>query len=232
MERHFTLSGSSNFRLKNSAGKIISNRKADLEEICDYFALQIDNPMNVLTQDMARQFLNSSTPSDKYKFFMKGTQLELLDGDYLHLEQLIDIMDQELFKKLKDLEIYEEKAKKAKSLLTLSEKHDTLRQKIWGLGYQMAWAQVMEEEREVLALDDALRKADETIESENTKASEAGDAFEKANRALECANAAVMELKEGLVPIREEKDLVKQGHEKFKAEAMNSHVKPPLSVAY
>lgn len=77
VERHFSRAGSSNFKLKSSSGKIISSRKSDLDEICDYFALQIDNPMNVLTQDMARQFLNNSIPLDKYKFFMKGTQLNI-----------------------------------------------------------------------------------------------------------------------------------------------------------
>lgn len=230
VERHFSRSGSSNFRLKSSTGSLISNRKADLEEICDYFALQIDNPMNVLTQDMARQFLNSSTPADKYKFFMKGTQLEHLDGDYLQIEQSVDIMDQDLFKKMKHVETYEEEAKKAKSLLTLSEKHDTLRQKIRGFGFQMAWAQVEEQEGFVTAHDDDLRKTASMIESANQKAIEASDTFDNANRALEHANATVMEFKEGLVPIQEEKDLVKQEHDKFKAEAMNSRVKIPPSV--
>ena len=108
VQRHFSRSGSSNFRLKSSTGRLVSNRKADLDEICDYFALQIDNPMNVLTQDMARQFLNDSSPSDKYKFFMKGTQLEHLDGDYLQIEQSIDKIDQDLFKNINDVKIYEE----------------------------------------------------------------------------------------------------------------------------
>lgn len=224
VERHFSRSGSSNFRLKSSTGRLISNRKADLEEICDYFALQIDNPMNVLTQDMARQFLNSSTPSDKYKFFMKGTQLEHLGGDYLQIEQSIEHMEQDLFKNLKDVEIYEEEAKKARALLTLSEKGDTLRQKLRGLRDQSAWAQVEEQEKYVTVYNNDLRNAVSTIESAKLEAIEVSDTFDKANRALEQANAAVTELKESLVPIQEEKDLVKQEHDKFKAEAMNSHV--------
>lgn len=230
VERHFSRSGSSNFRLKTSTGRLISNRKADLEEICDYFALQIDNPMNVLTQDMARQFLNSSTPVEKYKFFMKGTQLEHLDGDYLQIEQSIDKIDQDLFKNLKDVEIFEEEAKKAKSLLMLSEKHETLREKIRGFSFQMAWAQVEEQERYVMACDDDLRKAAERIESAKQKAVEESDTFDNANRALELANAAVKALNEGLVPIQEDKDLVKHEHDKYKAEAMNSHVKSSSSV--
>lgn len=225
MERHFSRSGSSNFRLKSSTGRLISNRKADLDEICDYFALQIDNPMNVLTQDMARQFLNNSTPSDKYKFFMKGTQLEHLDGDYVQIEQSMDKIDQDLFRNVKDVEIYEEEAKKAKSLLLLSEKHDTLRQKIRAFGHQMAWAQVEEQEGHVTACDDQLRKIAATIESAKKEAVEASDTFDTADRALENAYAIVNELKEGVAPIQDEKDIVKQQYDRFKSEAMSSQVR-------
>jgi len=29
--------------------------------------IQVDNPMNILTQDTARQFLSNSTPEEKYQ---------------------------------------------------------------------------------------------------------------------------------------------------------------------
>lgn len=224
IERHFSRSGSSSFRLKNSTGRLISNRKVDLDEICDYFALQIDNPINVLTQDMARQFLNNSSASEKYKFFMKGTQLEHLDGDYLQIEQSIDKIDQDLFKNLKDVEFYEEEAKKARSLLLLSEKHDALRRKIKELGDQMAWAQVEEQEKIMASYDADLLKSVKTIETLRREAVEASDRFDVAGQALERANAAVVELKEALVPVQIEKDRVKQEHDKFKAEALSYQV--------
>lgn len=225
VERHISRSGASNYKLKSSTGRIVSNRKADLEEICDYFALQIDNPMNVLTQDMARQFLNNSSPLEKYKFFMKGTQLEHLDGDYLQIEQNIEVIDQDLYQKVKDVEILEEKMNKAKSLLMLSEKHDSLRAKIKGYGYQMAWAQVEEQERVVTDFDKRLQKADELIENAEQEASVAGSTFDVANQAFEQMNASVLDLKVKLIPIQEEKERVKIGHENFKAEALNSQVR-------
>lgn len=228
VQRHFSRSGSSTFRLKSSAGRLVSNRKADLDEICDYFALQIDNPMNVLTQDMARQFLSDSTPSDKYKFFMKGTQLEHLDGDYLQIEQNIDKIDQDLFKNLKDVEMYEEEANKARALLMLSEKHDALRYKIGRLSFQMAWAQVEEQEGYVVSFENELRKVAEMIENADREAAEASETFDNANQALERANAAVAEFQDSLVPIQGEKDSVKQENERTKAEARISLVNLPL----
>lgn len=225
VERHFSRAGSSNFKLKSSSGKIISNRKFDLDEICDYFALQIDNPMNVLTQDMARQFLNNSTPLDKYKFFMKGTQLEHLDGDYLQIEQSIDQMSADLEARSPDVQEYEEELKKAQNLLLLSEKHDTLRTKIRDYGHQMAWAQVEEQEREARAIDENLRKATKAIENARRQVVEASTIFDNLHQGYERANAAVHELEESLRPVQEEKDIAKEEFDKFKADAMTAQVR-------
>ena len=224
VERSFSRTGSSGFKLKTSTGRLISTRKGDLEEICDYFALQIDNPMNVLTQDMARQFLNNSSPVEKYKFFMKGTQLEHLDGDYLQIEQSIDKIDQDLFKQVADLKTFEEEARKARSLLELSERQDKLRARIQNFSHQMAWAQVEEQEQYVLSYDTDLRKADAIIERAGAKAAEAGDVFSNANEAYENARSIVGDVKSARAPILEEKESVKADFDKFKAEALGLRV--------
>ncbi len=229
VERHFSCAGSSSFRIKSCTGRLVSNRKTDLDDICDYFALQIDNPMNVLTQDMARQFLNNSNPTDKYRFFLKGTQLEQLDGDYMQIELSINQIMDDLEKSERDVKEYEEEARKAKALFVLSEKHDSLRQKIRGLGHQMAWAQVEEQERKVLACEDVLRRHDQLVENTNMEVVQNSDSFDTAHQAMERANAAVVELREGLVPIIEEKEQAKNEFDKFKDEALTSQVQSHLS---
>ncbi|KAL8998456.1 MAG: hypothetical protein Q9169_002493 [Polycauliona sp. 2 TL-2023] len=220
VERHFTRSGTSNFKLKSATGRLISTRKADLEEICDYFALQIDNPMNVLTQDMARQFLSNSTPQDKYKFFMKGTQLEHLDGDYLQIEQSIDRMDQDLGKNLADIGAYEEEAKKAKRNLDLSNKHDTLRETIRILSPQMAWAQVEEIERKLADTEQELAKITEDIAVAEQKTNTCTDEFEVADLEFQGHTRQAEELQETLAPHANHKDQAKQKHDQAKKEAL------------
>lgn len=230
VERHFSRAGSSSFKLKSSSGKIISSRKSDLDEICDYFALQIDNPMNVLTQDMARQFLNNSTPFDKYKFFMKGTQLEHLDGDYLQIEQSIDQMSADLEARLPDVQEYGESLKKAQNILLLSEKHDTLRTKIRDYEHQMAWAQVEEKETDVQTIDENLRKATEAIENARRQVVEASTMFNNFHQESERANAALHELEESLRPVHDEKGIAKEEFDKVKADAMTAQVGSPARL--
>ena len=231
VERHFSRSGSSSFKLKTSTGRMMSTRKADLEDICDYYALQIDNPMNVLTQDMARQFLNNSTPTDKYKFFMKGTQLEHLDGDYLIVEQNLEAIDQDLWKKTEDLNIFRERYEKARHLLSLSERQDTLRQRIKTLMNMMAWAQVEEREKELRMSHNKLARMDEKIEALEMKAAGLNEAFGQIEQSCEHAVQGVEDAKSALTPLQEEKDGIKREHDRFKAEQMALHVcLPPLKL--
>ena len=226
VERHFSRSGSSNFKLKSSTGRLISTRKGDLEEICDYFALQIDNPMNVLTQDMARQFLNSSTPHDKYKFFMKGTQLEHLDGDYLIVEQNLDMIDQDLWKKQEDLKVFEDRAQKARNLLALSERQDTLRDRIRRLSEMMAWVQVEEQEERLAVFNRKLSRTDEKIAASEMKAAGLGQAFSQTEQLSENANMALEQARSFVAPLQEGKDQMKDEFDSLKAEALTLHVVP------
>lgn len=48
--RRFTKEGSSTWKIKSKSGHIVSTRKDELSAICDHMNIQVDNPMNVLTQ--------------------------------------------------------------------------------------------------------------------------------------------------------------------------------------
>lgn len=181
--------------------------------------------MNVLTQDMARQFLNNSTPIDKYRFFFKGTQLEALDADYLLIEQSINQITLDLGNASGDVKDYEEAATKAKALLVLAEQQDTLREKIKGFGDQMAWAQVEEQEAKVLDWDNQLSEAAEIIEVTKAEEAKVTNSFKAVQEALYQANTTINELKEGLVPLLGEKDQAKKVSDNFKAEALKAQVK-------
>lgn len=125
----------------------MSTKKADLEDIIDAFAMQIDNPMNVLTQDMARQFLNDSTPKDKYKFFLKGTQLQALKDDYSLMMAGLEEMESKCATLKSDVQVLHtkyqtavEKARRADSLEEMKTR-ETL------LAHQQTWAEVERREK-------------------------------------------------------------------------------------
>ncbi|KAI9822924.1 MAG: Structural maintenance of chromosomes protein 6 [Thelocarpon impressellum] len=221
VERHFSRTGASNFRLKSASSRNISTRKAELEEICDYFALQIDNPMNVLTQDMARQFLNSSTATDKYRFFLKGVQLTQLDQDYELLGETIEQIQAKLASRAEDIKVVEERARKAAARWERWERQNTMRDRFRNFQRQMAWAQVVQEEQTLEKHDRVLEDADHTIMSAEAKAETAEQHREKTHNAAEIANEDVLELRGTLSPLQERKIQAKARFNENKTELLS-----------
>jgi chromosome segregation ATPase len=156
VERTFTISGSSGFKLKSSNGRIISTKKSDLDDITDFYALQLDNPLSVLTQDNARQFLNASTPADKYKFFMKGVQLEQLNQDYELLQDSIQQVENTFEDKQMHINNLEAKKAEADKNWIALVRTDNIRDEINTLRVKMAWAQVEDQENLLMAHDAEL----------------------------------------------------------------------------
>jgi chromosome segregation ATPase len=147
VERHFNRSGGSSFKLKDENGKIVSTKKGELEDIIDAFALQLDNPMNVLTQDNARQFLNDSNAKDKYKFFLKGTQLEGLRGEYDLLRFNTDSQQNKAETLIADIEALRKQMEVAVKKARQASTVDGMKKRERLLANQIAWARVEDEER-------------------------------------------------------------------------------------
>jgi chromosome segregation ATPase len=223
VQRHFSRTGTSGFKIQNENGKLISNKKSDLEDILDVFALQLDNPMNVLTQDMARQFLHNSTSSDKYKFFFKGTHLEQLDSDYRILEESVEL-NSHMLNNLKEastatkraFDTAEKKAERAKNHRNLTEIYRSYSR-------QMAWAQVAEQEKLLEDLENDIRDQDEVIQSREREAEESGTQLEAAEGAQERAKAKAAQLHEELIPRRDAKLQASENFNNKKKEVKDLH---------
>lgn len=164
VERRFNRNGNNSFKIKSANDKVISTVKKEITNIVEYFSLQVDNPLNVLSQDNARQFLNQASAKQKYKFFLQGVQLQQLDDEYRVMEDLLNSSENkegDLEIKLDNTRQDYERAKKDYALYAESEKmrqqHRLLRQKL-------AWSQVASMERKVGETEDKLVRADSIIE--------------------------------------------------------------------
>lgn len=92
IERRISKDGASGYKIKSSStGKTISTKREELAAICDHMSIQVDNPLTILSQDSARQFLNSSTPEDKYKVSVDThSRLTILDAQLLIIAVLYE----------------------------------------------------------------------------------------------------------------------------------------------
>lgn len=195
VERHFSKSGASGFKIKNAEEKIISTKKGDLDDILDYFAFQLDNPINVLTQDMARQFLSNSTPEDKYKFFIKGTQLETLDADYKLMEEHLDGMEAKLRSRRSDIGDLKEKAEQAEKRKKRLDASQSIQNNIQKTRWMHAWAQVEEQERILETYERDVVIQQQQIEEATDRASDATGTYDGHNQAFEAATNHLDSLK-------------------------------------
>ena len=53
--------GQSTLKLKNSKEKDVAGGRKELERMLDHFNIDVNNPINVMTQDSSRQFLQSGS---------------------------------------------------------------------------------------------------------------------------------------------------------------------------
>uniref|UniRef100_A0A8C9SWB3 Structural maintenance of chromosomes protein 6 n=1 Tax=Scleropages formosus TaxID=113540 RepID=A0A8C9SWB3_SCLFO len=142
VELRLSSEGLRTYKLKSKIGQLVSSKKDELVSILDHFNIQVDNPVSILTQEMSKHFLHSKGEGDKYKFFMKATQLEQMKEDYTYIMKTKNMTQNTVEKHeecLEDLKRkYLEKEDKYKSLASLDEMHAKLEE----LQNLMAWALV------------------------------------------------------------------------------------------
>lgn len=58
-----------------------------MKRICNYFNIQVNNPVCILNQDTARNFLHTTDPKKLYDLFLRATRLEEYYEEYLKIRQ-------------------------------------------------------------------------------------------------------------------------------------------------
>jgi chromosome segregation ATPase len=164
VERHFSKNGASGFKVKSEMGAIISTKKSEVDEIVEYYALQVDNPLNVLSQDNARQFLNQATPAQKYKYFFEGVQLEQLDRDYRLVQEFLEQSEAKAPLQRERVETLKADMKKAEKAYESAKSNGQARRQLRLLRNQVVWAQVTEEEQILANMDQEILDFEQTIE--------------------------------------------------------------------
>ncbi|KAM9553736.1 structural maintenance of chromosomes protein 6 isoform 2-T2 [Salvelinus alpinus] len=196
-----TREGMRTYKLKSKAGHLVSAKKDELLAILDHFNIQVDNPVSMLTQEMSKHFLHSKGEGDKYRFFMKATQLEQMKEDYSYIITTKNVTLDTVEKHEECLEglkrKYLEKEDRVKSLASLDDMHSKLEE----LKNQMAWALVSEMEKEVKPMREKLQseerstvKYDQKVDEWKAKVVEAEKKYKGIREQLEAITVRVQQL--------------------------------------
>lgn len=196
VERTIGSNGSGAWKIKNKDGKLVSTKRDDLNAICDHANIQVDNPMNILTQDAARQFLSASHADEKYQFFLRGTQLAQLASEYDIIQNNIQSITTQIGYKEQGLPLLREKLREKDALLNIVKKAADQRKKVEEYRKQLVWSVVrMSEDRlEAICIrvegmkikvEKASRLRDKAVEDERIHEEEITTAEKEKNTASE-----------------------------------------------
>lgn len=197
--------------MQSKTGKTISSKREELDELCDFYGIQVDNPITVLTQDLAREFLSSASNAKKYEFFAKGVQLEQLDQDYSLIAENIRYMEADLHSKKESLAVLRSRKEDAKKKLDRYEHAQDHERQHVQMQKQMAWAQVVEAEdllaEKVAQVQDAIAEVEriETVIPDlETRYAEADEKTSKAEEEVKKIDAELTPLEASSEGIKEE----------------------------
>ncbi|KAJ2016071.1 Structural maintenance of chromosomes protein 6 [Coemansia sp. S680] len=196
----------SQYKLRNGdTGEVVSKRKDDLVAITDHMAIQVDNPINILSQDAAREFLASTSPDKMYQFFLKGTQLHQLKEDLGAVSQAITRAEANIERKKEVLpEMRAEKRRWEKHYSDMKQAHD-FESKMDALSQQMAWAIVEEAEDEVGHIDEELGVNGQKVAKINDKVAEQTAFIDQINAEANLLSEQAQELLRQLEPLQAER---------------------------
>ncbi|WFC99623.1 RNA helicase [Malassezia yamatoensis] len=159
VERRILADGNGTWKIRGANGKTVSTKREELDAICDHANIQVDNPMNILTQDAARQFLGSSQPEDKYSFFLRGTQLTQLAQEYELIQTNIQRMKRTMARTEQLLPDLEQDAREANAQWQLVEQARAEQEKLNSMKDELVWSQVIAKENQLATVVESLVRA-------------------------------------------------------------------------
>ncbi|KAM7347033.1 structural maintenance of chromosomes 6 [Cochliomyia hominivorax] len=146
------------YTIKSANGLVITKKVDDLHRILMYHNIQVDNPVFVLNQDSAREFLKELEPSKNYTLFLKATQVDVIMeklNECLHLHKThtdeLNIYKIKLDKQREDITEHEEKLKQILSF-------EKLKDELLFAELEYSWLLVHQKENELKEIEEKIEK--------------------------------------------------------------------------
>uniref|UniRef100_A0A182W032 Peptide methionine sulfoxide reductase B1, chloroplastic n=1 Tax=Anopheles minimus TaxID=112268 RepID=A0A182W032_9DIPT len=165
-ERTIQATGSGSYKLKNEHGHVVTTSRAELLKVLLAFNIQVDNPICVLNQDSARSLLKDSDESKHYTFFSKATQIDTIKQKLndcatiaAQASSVLAVKEKSLQFLTNEIEVLEEKQHNLESVGRLGEMLKELQA-------LLAWRKVLDQEQQLAAVDDELKKLKSSIEEQ------------------------------------------------------------------
>lgn len=129
----------------------MSTKRADLNRILAKMNLQVDNPVCILNQETAKNFLHSNDEHQKYKLFERATQMDVMCRDFSTAEEELAKSKSCMKEKIHSLTHLMNELKTWQNKKNWYEAINEVEAKKTRLENEMAWAQVEDVEMKMNA---------------------------------------------------------------------------------
>ncbi|KAM8965736.1 structural maintenance of chromosomes protein 6-like [Sarcophilus harrisii] len=166
VQQNISVNGTTSYKLKDQARNVVSSQETELTAILNHFNIQVDSPASILPQEIGRQLLQTRHDSDRYKFFLRLTQLEQMNNDYLSiLDKKTQTQDEiaQGEEQLRELKLQGLEIEQAFQNMVGSRK------RLEDLKYEMVWAIVIESEKQIADMKSDINIEDQHIIRLNRK---------------------------------------------------------------
>ncbi|KAI5149084.1 structural maintenance of chromosomes protein 6 [Enteropsectra breve] len=90
IEKRIKTAASSTHVYCNETSKMVQITHIELQNILDEYKLKFENPLNFLTQDQSKRFLNIANPATLYDFYYTGTEFKKIEEDLNESESILE----------------------------------------------------------------------------------------------------------------------------------------------
>ncbi|OMJ29839.1 Structural maintenance of chromosomes protein 6 [Smittium culicis] len=155
-------------------------------------AIQVENPVNILSQDASREFLASSKPDQLYQWFLKGTQLLQLSEDLEAVRETVSVVESTIAKNQEILPSIKGKKLEWERKYQMITEARQMVQKMQEMEEKLAWVFVSEAENAkneqvsiIKELESKIEKLESKAESERNKTSLIDDKIKEKKESLQ-----------------------------------------------
>lgn len=185
IERKLQRQGTNSYSIKTSSLKTVSSKKSLIDKILYNFNITVDNPLALLSQDKAREFLTLTTDHSKYEYFMAGSLInDILENYHLTSRNIVEVQ-----KKMEiarsHLEVATSKYEETAKVYNRFRKSDALRRLLELIHAKIYWFNVLVIEKKIQKYQTQLTQAKEEIEVIDQKLREFESKSEKRKENLE-----------------------------------------------
>lgn len=207
--RNLSASGGGSYRVKAENGAIIATQAKEVLNITSYLNIQVDNPVCVLTQDTARNFLSSSDPKKKFTLFIKATGLDVLENEFKNITKNRNDAEQTLeYKKQHYIKLQEE-VRKLKIKIDSHNSIENLKERKVEIQNELLWAEVKEVEDQLAEEGKIVDKIVKKLEAHESNHMKKGQEVLNLEKQISESEQQLADLKNQLEVSKQPQEIVK-----------------------